>query len=1353
MILNGSDDMKKRSLNKDIIRDIIKTKTRFLSIIAMISIGVLVFVGLKVTGPEMHKIADEYIEKSNAADIVVTSTYGLDEDDIELLQSVPGVEKLEYGYRLDLLTSDEARVVRLQSKNEDISLIDVEEGRIPNAPDEILLDRDLAEYYAIGDVLSFATEKSLDEDAENNLNRYEYKVVGFGTSPEYSTDINKGTTNIGSGKVAGFGVILKSEFKMEEYSIARFVFSDLVNVEHSSEDYPKLVGAHLGDVEKIFEHRPDEKFTDIKAEIIEEINDGDRKILDARQELSDAEVELNDAKRELDKYFKDYDEGIEEFNEKILEAKNKLLDAEKEIGDARVTLADGKKTLAEEEKKFDDGVAEYEEGLADYESGLAEYEDGKKKFVEGSQTLLDGEKELADGKVKLAEGEKELADGIAEYEDGLRQYNEGKAELEKNRGVLADSKAQLEASKVEIDAGRAKLDDGFAEYNENKAKVDGGITQAEAGITQLKDRKTELNGQLAGIEQAEAGLQDVESKIGELQSQISQLPPEDPSLADLQNQLNGLLEKKTEMDTAIANKPAVQDGILKVEEKLSETQDILDSLKEQIPALEAAKVELDASEAKWQEGKKQYDAGLAQYESGLAEFKAGEKVLQESGVKLEDAKAEIEKGKREISENKQKLIDAEKEIADGKRELEENKQKLADAGVELEDGKRELVDAKQKIDDGKVELEDAKKELVDGERELAEGEEEYRDGQEELVSEESKGKRELADAKRELEDNRELLYEKFDEYAEESAKAEREIEDAEKDLDDARDLLKILKKPNYTIESRDKNQDIFFFYDSAIRLDIISNVFPVFFFLIALFVSLTTMTRMVDEQRLQIGTLKALGYSNFDIIKKYFIYGGAASIIGGLIGVVIGHEVISKLIFDAYAGSYIFTSAHIEYNMYYSIMAIAIGFLCTAVAAVLAAGSSLKENAAALMRGKPPKSGTRIALERIKPIWNRLSFIQKVTARNMFRYKKRMLMTILGVAGCTGLLFMGIGIQDSVGGIMYKQFNDVYHYNLTAIYDEDFGEASYEKYQDIVKNDSRIEESTKVHMSSVTVENPNGLNQIVSVIAPSDIEYFKNFVSLQNRRTREPIEIEDSGAVINEKFAKLFDKSIGDTIEFSDDDGVDYSVVISGIAENYSGHDMYMSPEYYAEVFHEEYVPNADVMKFVKTGDPANEELIESIVDNKTVMAVVNLDNTSTFLDDLTGTLNIIVYVIIICASILAFVVLYNLNNINISERMRELSTIKVLGFYPGELTKYIYRETLVLTSIGIIAGYAFGFVMHSIILNNLIPDNVMLDPAITLKNFILSAALTMLFSFIVMIGVHEKLKKIDMIEALKAVE
>lgn len=1338
MILNGSDDMKKRSLNKDIIRDIIKTKTRFLSIIAMISIGVLVFVGLKVTGPEMHKIANEYIEKSNAADIVVTSTYGLDEDDIELLQSVPGVEKLEYGYRLDLLTSDEARVVRLQSKNEDISLIDVEEGRIPNAPDEILLDRDLAEYYAIGDVLSFATEKSLDEDAENNLNRYEYKVVGFGTSPEYSTDINKGTTNIGSGKVAGFGVILKSEFKMEEYSIARFTFSDLVNVEHSSEDYPKLVGAHLGDVEKIFEHRPDERFTDIKAEIIEEINDGDKKILDARQELSDAEVELADAKRELDKYFKDYDEGIEEFNEKILEAKNKLLDAEKEIADARVTLADGKKTLAEEEKKFDDGVAEYEEGLADYESGLAEYEDGKKKFVEGSQTLLDGEKELADGKAKLAEGEKELADGIAEYEDGLRQYNEGKDELEKNRKVLEDSKAQLDSSKVEIDAGRAKLDEGFAEYHENKAKVDGGITQANEGIAFM-------NGKLAEIAAGELQLPQLETGISNLRDAINATEDLDEK-AKLQEQLNVLENQKSQIEQGIASRP-------EIEKQLSDTQDILDSLKEQIPRLEVAKAELDASEAKWQEGKKQYDAGLAQYESGLAEFKAGEKVLQESGMKLEDAKAEIEKGKREIAENKQKLIDAEKEIADGKRELEENKQKLADAQAELDDGKRELADAKQKIDDGKVELEDAKKELADGERELAEGEEEYRDGQKELVSEESKGKRELADAKRELEDNRELLYEKYDEYAEESAKAEREIEDAEKDLDDARDLLKILKKPNYTIESRDKNQDIFFFYDSAIRLDIISNVFPVFFFLIALFVSLTTMTRMVDEQRLQIGTLKALGYSNFDIIKKYFIYGGAASIIGGLIGVVIGHEVISKLIFDAYAGSYIFTSAHIEYNMYYSIMAIVIGFLCTAVAAVLAAGSSLKENAAALMRGKPPKSGTRIALERIKPIWNRLSFIQKVTARNMFRYKKRMLMTILGVAGCTGLLFMGIGIQDSVGGIMDKQFNDVYHYNLTAIYDEDFGEASYEKYQDIVKNDDRIEESTKVHMSSVTVENPNGLNQIVSVITPSDIEYFKNFVSLQNRRTREPIEIENSGAVINEKFAKLFDKSIGDTIEFSDDDGVDYSVVISGIAENYSGHDMYMSPEYYAEVFHEEYVPNADVMKFVKTGDPANEELIESIVDNKTVMAVVNLDNTSTFLDDLTGTLNIIVYVIIICASILAFVVLYNLNNINISERMRELSTIKVLGFYPGELTKYIYRETLVLTSIGIIAGYAFGFVMHSIILNNLIPDNVMLDPAITLKNFILSAALTMLFSFIVMIGVHEKLKKIDMIEALKAVE
>ncbi|NLY21200.1 MAG: ABC transporter permease [Tissierellia bacterium] len=513
------------------------------------------------------------------------------------------------------------------------------------------------------------------------------------------------------------------------------------------------------------------------------------------------------------------------------------------------------------------------------------------------------------------------------------------------------------------------------------------------------------------------------------------------------------------------------------------------------------------------------------------------------------------------------------------------------------------------------------------------------------------------------------------------------------------------------------------------------------------------MTRMVDEQRLEIGTLKALGYSNYDIMKKYFIYGGVASLIGGLFGILVGHEIISKLIFDAYAGSYIFTSTRIKYNIFYSIMAILIGFVCTTISAIFAAKSSLEENAAILMRGKPPKSGTRIFLERVKPVWNKLNFMQKVTARNMFRYKKRMFMTILGVSGCTALLFLGLGIQDSIGSIMDKQFGDIYKYNVISIYDEDFGETSYSKYQEMINSDDRIEKSEKVFVDNVDIDNPGGLTQSVMMMVPESNEEFYKLVSLRDRKSQSPVEIKDGGVIINEKLATIYDKKIGDTIIFKDSDMVQYEVVINGITENYSGHNMYMNSSYYDEVFGEKYSPNADLIEFVSPGADENQLLIEDIIANKSIMSVVNMDVTTTFLDDVMGTLDIIVYVIIVCASVLAFVVLYNLTNINISERMRELSTIKVLGFYPKEVTSYVYRETLILTSMGIVVGYLFGFIMHRMIINNLLPDNVMLNPQITIRNLVISAILTLIFSFIVMISVHKKLKDIDMIEALKAVE
>ena len=512
------------------------------------------------------------------------------------------------------------------------------------------------------------------------------------------------------------------------------------------------------------------------------------------------------------------------------------------------------------------------------------------------------------------------------------------------------------------------------------------------------------------------------------------------------------------------------------------------------------------------------------------------------------------------------------------------------------------------------------------------------------------------------------------------------------------------------------------------------------------------MARMVDEQRQQMGTLKGLGYSDFDIAKKYLIYAAIACIVGTSLGLVAGYNIFPAVIFDAYGSMYSLPSVKITYYLSYALISIAIALLCTIGPAAWAAHASLRENPAMMMRPKAPKNGKRVLLERVTFIWDRLSFNSKITVRNLMRYKARNMMTILGVAGCTALILTGYGIKNSISGLADTQFNDVMRYNaITAMRPEASAE-EIASYDELVAATPEITDHLKVVQESYKLDKKGVNLQNVTVFAPLESENLPDFVSLRDRITQEPIALTDEGAVISEKLANLADVGPGDSIEIRNDEMQTYQIPIQAVTENYVNHYIYLTPSLYEEIFIQAAEPTTDLLLF---DEPESwERSFGSEVMGEQAVALVTFINSvdRSFAETL-GSLDVVTLVLIVSAASLAFVVLYSLTNINVSERIRELSTIKVLGFYDVEVSMYIYRESLVLTLLGILFGFVLGKILSTVVLKMVEIDFMMFPPTIMPISYLYAGLLSLLFSSVVMLIMHRKLKQVDMIEALKSVE
>ena len=587
-------------------------------------------------------------------------------------------------------------------------------------------------------------------------------------------------------------------------------------------------------------------------------------------------------------------------------------------------------------------------------------------------------------------------------------------------------------------------------------------------------------------------------------------------------------------------------------------------------------------------------------------------------------------------------------------------------------------------------------------------------------------------------------------YAEQSSKlneAKKQLQDNKKKLEVSKRAFEETNYPRFNVENIRGLVHYAQFIDSAGSLSFLANVFSIFLFSVSVLVSLTTLTRMVDENRTSIGTLKALGYSNRDIFKKYYIYGGVSTVIGTILGIIAGYLVIVPIIYNSYSRFFTLKEPYIVYNLHIIALAFLISILCILLAVFIPLRKNLKERSAYLLRPKAPSSGSRIFLENVSFIWKRLSFLRKVTFRNIFRYKVRMFMTIFGVMGCLTLMFIGFAIRFGVIDISNEQFKIINKIDVLATYNPYAEKGDIDKISKEIGSNSNVENFTKVNVQKATVEKNNEVLDTAQLVT-LDRNNYKDYITLMDNRSN--IELPKDSIVINEKLAYLYNLSVGDNFKVIINEK-EYTLKIGAINKNYFGNILYMDREYFSKVFDKTYSDNSFIIKMNNSDEV--EKMASKLQDNPYVANVSDNSKIQENLDNFISGLDIIVVVMVLCSLALALVVLYNLINVNVSERQRELSTIKVLGFYPREVTIYVFREIFYLSIIGIVIGNYIAYRLYLKIILELASRTMMFSSRVPIAVYALSTGVTLVIIIFVMAIMHRRLKKVNMVESLKAIE
>lgn len=1355
-----------KALRKEFWMEIRKSKSRFISILLIVALGVAFFSGIQASSPDMRYSGDAYYDESSLMDIKVVGTMGLTSDDVSSIESIDGIESAEGAWSADVMCGEgqKQKVLHIESINDTVNKLDVQEGRLPEKSGEIFLDSTFASSneYKVGDKVALR-----EEGDSPVLVTTEYTVVGTGRSPLYIS-FNRGNTTLGTGEVNGFGYVLPEDFDQEIYTQIYVTVHGAKGLTSYTDGYENLIVKIKDRVENIADDRCQIRLAAVKADAQEEINDAQKKLDDGKKE---ADEKLADAKEELDKGEKDLEDGRKEYEDgksQLEDAKTELADGKKQLEDAKTELTDGKNQLEDAKAQLADGKSQLESARSQLSSSKSQLDTARSQLDDGWSQVNAAKAQLADGQAQLDSAQKQVTSGLAELEENQKTLDENKAKL-------ADGKAQIEAGEQQLEAAKQTLTTKQSELDQSKAEIIAGQQQIESTRTQLNAQKQQITDGLSQVSAGEAQLQDGISALESAKAQLTELQSQ---LEIVRASYNAALENpdasQEEIDILAAQVSALEEQEAAVSQQIQASEAQIESQRQQLAAtrselesglaaVEDGLSQLSQKESELNAGREQITAGQAEIDAGWIQIQEQENTLAASKAEIEAGEQELEKGQKQLKAAKKKLNKAQKEIdsnaetlAAGQAELDANVAKLNDneaqyaSGLEqYNSGARQIAENEAKLTSGEQEIAENEAKLADGEKEIADNEKKLADGEKEITDNEKK----LQDAAKDLKKGEKDLADGKKEYEDAKKDAEDEIAENQQKLDDAKKELEDLEMPEWMVTDREALPEYTDYGDNADRLRNIGQVFPVIFFLVAALISLTTMTRMVEEQRTQIGTLKALGYKKSAIAAKYICYAFFATLLGSVLGMLIGEKIIPYIIITAYGIMYhnVANTISIDYQPGFALIASAASVVCTVGATLFASGKELQETPASLMRPPAPKEGKRVLLERLTFIWKHLSFSWKSTIRNLFRYKKRLIMTVFGIAGSMGLMLVGFGIQDSISDIAAIQYRELQHYDGMVIEDSDATEEEHAELFEYMKENEQIAHCNRVQMTKISA--PKGSSNIsIYLFVPESLSEFAKDVTLKNRITGETYELTDEGAAISEKTASLLGLKVGDMIPLKKGDK-EYKVRVAVITENYMSHYLYMTPRVYEQTFGEK--PEYENIVFTMQEDCKDDlEMAGSrILANPGALSISYTSSLASQVDRMLSTLDAVILVLIVSAGMLAFVVLYNLNNINITERQRELATLKVLGFYDGEVSQYVLRENVILTVLGIMFGAVFGILIHRYVITTVEVDAVMFGRNIKPLSFLYSGILTSIFSIVVNGVMHFKLKTIDMVESLKSVE
>ena len=1290
----------------DALREIRNTFSRFLSLLVLSALAVCFLAGLRATAPDMKKSADLYFDQQNLMDLHVLSTLGLTDKDAEALAQQPGVAAVERAYTVDAVVhlTDNDYIVKVLSFTEDpgINAPRLVEGRLPQNARECLVEPLLLEETGLqlGDTLTLDTGGGDYADA---LRTEAFTIVGTADSPLY-VGTDRGTSSLGTGKVSAFVLLPLSAFSMETYTDFYLLAEGAESLLCYDDAYTDRIDSLTDSLEAFADQRARLRGEEVIGEANEKLAEAEQELADAQaeaeQELSDAWAELADARAELDDGWAEYHDGVRELQDQVAEAEQEIADGQTELDDALVELNDNEQKLTDARAELDDGWQEYYDGRRDYEDGLDEYEDG-----------------------------------YAQYEDGLEQYEDGLAEYRAGQRRLSSALDQLNSGEAQYSAGKSEFDQ-FAQQlwtAATQAGLAGGYPSVDALLSAAAGGNAEAGNVLAAVM---AGIHEqLNTQIRELEATLSGL--------------NGELEKATQAVAALPGQ------ITALEEQISQAEEAGAS-EEELAALRASLAELNNNLSTARESIPQLTAGISQAQSGLANLQAQVAQIPADGAAviasyqtLLASRRELDDGWDEYYDGMAQLRAAKRELDDAKAVLDETEEELADGWTELEDARRQLEDAYQELQDGEQELADGRAELDDGWQDYYDGLQELEDARQTLAEETADAQAELSDARAELNDGETAYTDGLAEYEDGRAEAENKIADARKELEQARRDIEDIEECEWYLLGRNTNTGYVSYSMDADRMGNLASVFPLIFFLVAALVCLTTMTRMVEEQRVTIGGLKALGYSKGIIAVKYVGYGFLASTVGALLGLAVGLTLLPWIICNAW--NIIYTLGPIQYGLepVTSAVACLAAIGTVTLSALGACFSTLAAVPAQLMRPKAPPAGKRVLLERLPFLWRRLSFNYKITIRNLFRYQRRFWMTVIGIGGCAALIVTAFGLRGSIFDIMDKQFEEIYGYTAQIGLVDKVTPGELREVTQALDEDPLAEGWLVCCSASMTAETDAYTVDCTVQVFP-DQASMAPFIHLRHRTDDEPVTLSDDGVVLTEKLASLLDVQPGDTITLDGDSRVE--VRVADVTEHYIQHYVYMTDAYYETVFGTEPRQNL-VLADYPVEDPAAEDLERELVGLDGVTSLTRMEDTREIYGSSLESVDYAVILIIVCAAALAFVVLYNLTNINITERMRELATLKVLGFYDGELSAYIYRENVILTVFGVAMGMVMGKLLHQWLILTVEIDMLMFGRQLSLSSYAYAVVLTVLFSLLVNLAAHRKLKKLDMVESLKTVE